>query len=197
MHTGRAGITLVEQVAALGIMMILGAAVVPHVISSVDRARVNEAAASLQEIVQATTDFNRDVRAANSTKPFPGSLSQLTTAIVGGDAGVTDICGATYSAANAAAWKGPYVNRVVPAGGVPLSIGTAQDAFARVTGGGATLLAIEVTGVTIEHAEALNAAVDGIEAATPEALGSVRWSPAGGDSGGRVTLHYLRPVPAC
>jgi type II secretory pathway pseudopilin PulG len=197
MSSGRAGFTLVEQVVALGIMMILGAAVVPHVIASVDRARVAEAVASLQEIVQATTDFNLDVRAANDIKPYPGKISHLTTAIAASTAGVTDICGLTYSTASASAWKGPYVNRVVPATGVPISIGTAQDTFVQVLSGGATLLAIEVTAVTIEHAQEVNLAVDGSEVTTPDALGTVRWTPAGGDAEGRVTLQYLRPVPAC
>lgn len=201
MHPRRAGFTLVEQLVALAIILILGATLVPHVIASVDRSRVDQAAATLQAMVDGTTRFNRDVRPFNDTKPFPGSLSQLTTPIASASASSLDICGSQYSVARANAWKGPYINRVVPAGGVPISIGTAQDAFVLVTepvgDQTATLLAVEVTGVTIEQAQALNLRVDGDEPTTPEALGTVRWTPPAGDGEGLVTLQYLRPVPTC
>lgn len=196
MDAGKAGITLVEQVVALGVIVLLGAAVIPHVIGTIDRSRVDESVASLQEIVAATTDFNLDVRAAAATIPYPGSLSQLTTAITSGSLTVTDICGDSYSAAHAAAWRGPYISRVVPVSGIPIGIGTVADDFALVTSGGATFLAIEVTGVTVEHATLANDAVDGDES-LGDLGGTVRWSPAAGDAEGRTTLQYLRPVPAC
>jgi prepilin-type N-terminal cleavage/methylation domain-containing protein len=197
MVSTRKGFTLLEQVIGLAIMLVIGAAVVPYLVGGADRTRVSQAATSLSGIVDATTAFNRDVRGGNNITPFPGRLSHLTRPIAGGDGAYLDICGGTYSAGNAAAWKGPYLNRDIPAAGLPVAIGTARDSLVLVLSEGGTLLAIEVMDVTVEDARALSRHVDNDDADTPDAVGSVRWTPAAGDAEGRVTLHYLRPVPAC
>ena len=188
----RSGFTLVEQVVALVILVVIGAAVVPFIIGALDRARVEEAAASLQGIIGGTTSFNRDVRTGTDLLPFPASLSHLTTPIT---AGALDLCSDPYTSGHAAAWRGPYIDRVVGAAGIDVAIGTAQDAFTLVADGTATLLSIQVTGVTIEDAEDLNVLVDGDEGANASTAGTVRWGAT--DAEGRVLLQYLRPVPGC
>lgn len=187
----RSGFTLVEQVVALVILVVIGAAVVPFIIGALDRERVEEAAASLQGIIDGTTSFNRDVRGTDLL-PFPASLSHLTTPIT---AGALDLCSDAYTSGHAAAWRGPYIDRVVGGGGIDVAIGTAQDAFTVVADGNATLLSIQVTGVTIEDAEDLNVLVDGEEGMNASTAGTVRWGAT--DAEGRVLLQYLRPVPEC
>jgi type II secretory pathway pseudopilin PulG len=191
----RGGFTLVEQVVVLVVLVIIGAATAPFIIGAVDRARVEEAADALAGIVDGTTAFYGDVRTTTAIFPYPGSLSQLTTPITASDPATLDICGDQYTANHASAWRGPYIDRAVGAGGVNVAIGTAQDALVLVTSNGATLLAIEVPGVTIEDAGALNEIRDGDEGANASTAGTVRWGAT--DADGRVTLQYLRPVSEC
>lgn len=188
----RSGFTLVEQIVVLLVLVVVGAATAPFIIGVVDRERVEEAAASLQGIVEGTGSFNRDVRTGTDLTPFPGQLTHLTTPI---SAGALDICDDAYTAEHASAWRGPYIDRAVGASGLNVAIGTAQDEFVRVTSGLATLLSIQVTGVTIEDADALNTIVDGDEGVSAATSGTVRWGAT--DADGRVTLQYLRPVPEC
>jgi prepilin-type N-terminal cleavage/methylation domain-containing protein len=197
MTPSRPGFTLIEQLVALALILIIGAAAVPQVIASVDRARVDRAAASLRGIVEATAAFNRDVKAHNTLTPFPGKLTHLTTVIAATTAGETDICGATYNANEAGRWQGPYLDRSIPSSGLPIGIGVVQNELALVPPdppADGTMLALVVTGATIEDAMALNARVDGPEGAGAAEQGTVRWTDHGD---GTVTLHYLRPVPPC
>lgn len=195
MLSSRPGFTLIEQLVALALILIIGAAAVPQVIASVDRARVDRAAASLKGLADATTAFNRDVKRHNALTPFPGKLTHLTSAIPSGTAGETDVCGTTYDAGEAERWQGPYLDRVIPATGLPIGIGTIENQLiATPSVNGGSLLTFVVVGATIEDALALNGRVDGNEGAGAATEGTVRWLDHGD---GTVTLHYLRPVPSC
>jgi prepilin-type N-terminal cleavage/methylation domain-containing protein len=193
----RPGFTLIEQLVALALILIIGAAAVPQVIAAVDRARIDRAADSLRGMVEATTAFNRDVKAHNTLTPFPGKLTHLTTQIPAVSGAELTICGAQYDAGHAARWQGPYLDRVIPPGGLPVGIGTVRNELSAITASGGTMLTFVIDDVSAEDALALNARVDGDEG-DPESArlgGTVRWTEP--DLEGKVTLHYLRPVPTC
>jgi prepilin-type N-terminal cleavage/methylation domain-containing protein len=179
----RAGFTLVEVLAVLAILMVVAAAVVPALIGGLDRSRINETASSLAGIGGAVDLMYRD------TGRYPGQLSHLTTPITTGQ---QHLCGGNYTAAEVANWAGPYLNRQLPATGLPLPIGVAQNAVVLMTPPPGTHLGVVVNGVSEEDAVALNRKVDADGSA---AAGAVRWTTPPVD--GVVTVTYVIPVRAC
>jgi prepilin-type N-terminal cleavage/methylation domain-containing protein len=178
----RRGFTLVEVLVVLAIGVILAAAFLPAIIGRLDQTRVDESAKSLAGVVEAMRAMHADVGRD------PGRLSQLTTPITTGQ---QDVCGAFYTAAEAAAWAGPYLNRPLSTTGLPLPIGLARDLLVNTPPPPGTLLHIIVQGVSHEDALALSRKVDGNE---DPASGVVRW---GGVTDGVVELSYVRPIRPC
>lgn len=183
---------MVEITVVLVIILGLAALVTPGLLGRLDRSRVEAAAESLEGIRTAIHDpsraggsFRRDVGM------YPHALSHLTRQISTFDA---NSCGVSYTTIDSAGWNGPYLNRMVPATGVPIAIGVVRDTLTREppSGGDSPVLAIHVDSVAIEDAGALDLHVDGVRDST---AGSVRWGPAGGE--GFVTLHYLLPMKNC
>lgn len=183
MHRLRRGFTLAEILVALAIMAILGAVIVPTIFSAVDRARVDGAVESLDAIGEAIALF------VDQVNGHPASLTQLVVPITGADA---DICGAGYNGGEQNRWAGPYLERAVAAGGVPLGVGTAANAFSvQADPSGIDYLRVDILEVAQEDAAALDRRLD--EGDGP-ASGALRWT---GPVGGLVTAHYLVPFPDC
>lgn len=174
------GFTLVEILVVLAIGLLLAAAVLPSLIGGVDQSRVEESAGSLDGIAEAIGSMFDDVGR------YPGSLSHLTTPIVGTD---TDICGNQYGA-DAQSWAGPYLNRAVSTGGLVLPIGQARDAMSYTAA--PPLLRIHVDSVTHRDVRALD---DHVDADADSLGGAIRWGPVSGS--GLAELFFVRPVQSC
>lgn len=168
---------------ALAIMFVLGALVVPSIIATVDRGRVEGAEDSLAAIREAITLFSDQVA------EHPASLTQLVVPITGTD---VDICGEAYTAGEQNRWAGPYLDRALAASGVPVGVGTAANAFSVLPdASGIDYLQIVVQDVLVEDAEALDFRIDAGDGADS---GALRWAAASPDF---VTAHYLIPFPDC
>jgi prepilin-type N-terminal cleavage/methylation domain-containing protein len=179
----RDGFTIVEVLVALAITALLGALVVPAILASVDRARIDAAEKSLKAIAEGVNLF------ADRVQVYPSSMTQLLIPITTADA---DICGTLYSAGRAGQWGGPYLDRAVPAAGVPIGIGTVQNAFTSLPDpSGIDYLQVVVNGVLLEDAAGLDGRMDGGDGA---AAGAVRWTVTGG---GFVSVRYLIPYRDC
>lgn len=180
-----AGFTLVEIVVALAIMVMMAVVVAPNLLSVLDRARVDKAQASLENLSTALVEFKDDV------KENPGTLSQLSELIKTSD---RNSCGSTYSPGDVNKWDGPYTNRMIPETGVPVGIGTAQNDLIRdPPSANWSTLQMEVPLVTETDAVDLNARVDGDASSTG---GTVRWTTPP-DPNGKVTLYYVTPIKGC
>lgn len=175
--------TLIEVVVAVAIVLSLAAAMAPGMIGVLDRQRVASARESLDAIVNAMTKMRGD------NQDWPLRLSHLVVPITTGD---QNICGNTYSPGKVSQWAGPYLDRNVPATGIPIGIGTARDLLVReVISGNDAYLKIQVDSVVEEDASALDKIYDGDGAAN----GSIRWT--GTSPTGQVTLYMLRPIRGC
>lgn len=180
----RAGFTLVEVIVTILVIVVLGAVMLPNLLGPVDRARVDQAIESLDAFNDAMTTARDD------NQDWPGRLSHLAWPITTSD---TNICGDTYAQGKVNNWAGPYLDRNVPASGVPIGIGVAQDSLVRqVISGQDGYLIIQVTGVTEEDAEAVNREFD---ADGDPAGGSIRWTAP--DASGLVRLDFYRPIRGC
>ena len=176
------GFTVVEILVAMAILVILGALLVPAIIGTVDRARVEGAEDSLDAIADGITLF------ADQVNEYPASLTQLVVPITGAD---TDICGATYTGGEQNRWAGPYLDRALPATGVPVGVGTADNAFGVLADPSRIdYLQVVIREVLPEDASALDQRIDGGDGAS---AGALRWT-AGADL---VTAYYLIPFPDC
>lgn len=175
----RRAFSLIEVLVALAVMVTLAAVIVPGVVQILDRARVDRGYESLNAISAAVLAFRTDVGHS------PAALTQLSEPITGA---MSSSCGVSYGQKGgqaAKAWAGPYLNRIVPTTGLPVGIGTAENALNQV---GATLQ-VTVNGVLEADALALDTRVDGGDGA---GAGGVQWS--GTDF---VTLLWVMPAPAC
>lgn len=184
LSAGRGGFTLVEILVVLAIGIVLAVAVLPSVIGAMDQSRVEQSAKSFHAIGEAIGSMWGDV------EQYPGSLSDLS-----GPLGATDLCGNAY--ANPGDWTGPYLSRTVPATGLPLPIGTANNTltYTEVVPPDPNpeyMLWVTVEGASHEDALALNAEVD--DDGGDSAAGAIRW---GAPTDGVVDLSYVRPVQPC
>lgn len=176
------GFTTIELLVALVITAVLGALIVPTIIATVDRSRVDGARESIEAIADAIDLF------ADQVNEYPATVTQLVVPITGAD---TDICGAGYTGGEQNRWSGPYLDRALSATGVPIGVGTVADAFTVLPDpSGIDYLEIEVREVLLEDAAGLDRRIDDGDGAT---AGALRWSPAGD----YVTARYLIPFPDC
>lgn len=171
------GFTLAELLVVLAVIVILAAVIVPQAVRTADKARIETAATALQNISEGIKDFADDV------KEVPGDLRHLVEPL---SPGQRDCRGQTYSLAERNRWAGPYLNRLVPATGLPVAIGTALLPIVPDTS--TSRARIQVANVLEEDAIALNELVDGDG---DRSSGTVRWTLP--DSRGLVTLYYQTP----
>ena len=182
---GRPGLTLLEVMIAIAIIAILAATVAPNFIGALDRKRVDASAEALVEIMEAMTTMRLD------NQDWPGSISHMAEPIT---TSMTNVCGNGYPTGKVNNWEGPYLDRPIPASGLPIGVGIAEDVFVReVVSGNDAYLKIQITDVSEEDAIALNHVLDADSSATG---GAFRWNtPA--DAEGMVTAFYLRPIRGC
>jgi prepilin-type N-terminal cleavage/methylation domain-containing protein len=173
----RQGFTLAELLVVLAVIVILAAVIVPHAVRTADKARVEAAAAALQNVSDAIKAFRDAVR------QLPGDLRHLVEPL---SAGQRACNGQPYSGAERGRWNGPYLDRLVPATGLPVAIGTALLPIVPDTS--TSNARIQVVNVLEEDAIALNELVDGDGSRTS---GTVRWTLP--DARGLVTLYYQTP----
>jgi type II secretory pathway pseudopilin PulG len=179
----RSGLTLVEVVVAVLIIVLLAAALTPSLIGVLDRERVDEAKESLDALVAGMTKMRDD------NQDWPSRLSHLTTPITTSD---KNICQATYSSGKVSNWAGPYLSRVIPTAGFPIGIGTVRDSIVReMIGGTDSYAKIQVDSVKAEYAADLDKLYDN----DGSAAGTVRWGST--SATGQVTLFFLRPIRGC
>jgi type II secretory pathway pseudopilin PulG len=179
----RAGLTLIEVVIAVLIVLVLTAALAPSLIGVLDRQRVADARETLDALVSGMSDMRKD------NQDWPSALSQLTVPITTGD---KNLCGNNYTATRVSNWSGPYLSRVMPATGLPIGIGTVRDTLVReVINGNDAYAKIQVDSVKTEDAIELDKLYDN----DGSAAGTVRWGAA--SAAGQVTLFVLRPVRGC
>ena len=179
----RAGLTLIEVVIAVLIVLVLTAALTPSLIGVLDRERVNDSKETLDALVSAMSDMRKD------NQDWPSKLSQLTVPITTSD---MNICGNTYTATRVSNWAGPYLSRVVPSTGLPIGIGIVRDTVVReIINGSDAYAKIQVDSVKAEDAIELDKLYDN----DGSAAGTVRWGASSGT--GQVTLFLLRPVRGC
>lgn len=180
---GRHGFTLVEMLVALSIMIVLGALVVPSIIATVDRSRAEAAEESLEAIADAVELF------ADRVDEYPATLDQLVIPVTGAD---SPICGGSYTGGEQNRWAGPYLDRALTATGVPIGVGTVQNAFTVLADpSGIDYLRVGVRDVLVEDARALDQRIDAADGASG---GALRWSPA---TDPYVIAYYLIPFPDC
>ena len=185
--SARPGFTLVEIVVAIAIIIILAAALAPGVLGVLDDERVEKAAETLEELVEAMTQMRFD------DNDWPGRLSHVAWPITISD---VNICGANYTSGKVSQWAGPYVDRVISPGvGLPIGIGRINDVLVReVVSGNDGYLKMQIDSVQIEDAEALNKLVDADAGGT---IGTIRYTTSLVTSEGLLTVFYLRPIRGC
>lgn len=193
----RSGVSLIETLVAVSLIVALATAFLPNLLASTDRARAQSSALVLEELTDAITTARFD------NQDWPALLSHLTVGITTEDA---NICGELYRAGKVNNWDGPYHDRVLPSTGLPLPIGTVNDTLVRVIisgdagppggggggGGAVALLKIVVEDVAVEDARELNRVVD---ADDDPAAGTIRWSGLSG--GGLTTVEWVRTIKGC
>jgi type II secretion system protein G len=179
------GFTLIEVIVALAIMITLAAVVIPTVVGSLDRARIDRAQDSLQAIADAISSFQNDVNV------YPASLTQLIVALQNGS---RDVCNNNMSWRDRRNWNGPYVQRMLTSSGLPVGIGTANDAFNEVNGffGNPGEIQIVVSNVELADAYAMDTRMDDGDGQTS---GTIQWTNPDADN--FVTLYWVMPFPGC
>lgn len=199
MSKQRSGVSLIETLVAVALVVALATAFLPNLLASTDRARSQAAALILEELSDGITTARFD------NQDWPSQLSHLTVTITTND---QNICGDTYRPGKVNNWDGPYHHRVFPPTGLPIGIGTVRDTLGRVIisgggggpgqggggGGGGAIshLKILVDSVPVEDARELNRIVD---ADDDPAAGTIRW---GGVSGsGLTTVEWVRTIKGC
>jgi prepilin-type N-terminal cleavage/methylation domain-containing protein len=183
----RRGLTIIEIVVVLTVLLILAAAVTPSVIGGLNRSRVSSSVETLQEI----TDAMSEMRADN--QDWPGRVSHLATPITTSDA---NVCGNNYASGRVNNWAGPYLDRVVPSTGLPIGVGTVNDVLTRSNiSGNDALLTIQVVNVSQEDAFAMNASFDNDGDVAGRTTGTLQWTTPTAE--GLVTLLYYRPIRGC
>lgn len=215
----RRGVTLLEIVVALAIMVVIAGAIFLAVGSSSrtggDAARIDEAATTLARLADALARYSNasvNPEEQSFTQVISGiasgiltggvnagRLSYLTTKITNTD---LDSCGAAYSNGEANRWIGPFYPTPIPATGLRIADGFfANDLLVRYdqagvpsTAGGPTTpatLAIVMPGVAIEDARALAQAVEGDQGGV---VGAVRFTASGNAP---VTVSYHVNIHGC
>lgn len=172
------GFTLVEVLAALIIVVLLAAVVLPTVMKRIDDANVRREANDLATFAQAIMTYHDHVGM------WPSSLLQLVVAPV---AGATNICGNAHAAKDVARWKGPYVTTEIPATGIVIDTDTIEAALAQIAGT-PTVLQITLKNPSLATDTTIQDLLDSDIVST---TGRIRWTV----SPSRLT--YNLPITGC
>jgi type II secretory pathway pseudopilin PulG len=192
----RRGFSLFEAVISAAILAILGAAIVPSVVSYRTQLRLRDTANDLLEIGAAVQKY----QLAANVGFYPGRLSHLSTEFVPG----TDVtsCNTTYTAAGTTVvrWRvgGPYITRLIPTTGLKFGVGVANNVLERSSPSGTVgSLLLRIPQVDYEDAILLNDIIDGpldIETVDRRNIdGAIRW-PVIPSTTSTVSLLFVMPI---
>lgn len=169
-RAGRTGFTLPEVLVTVAIVAVLAAVVVPAVTQQISKADAPAFSASVGSLRTSITSFVSDVRA------LPGELEHLQRQILVADFTLfgdgTGTGAPTYTASQAARWRGPYDNSGSIVGNMVMGMGWQTT---NVLMDSLNYLVVEITktaGADATDAVELDEAIDGGNGAT---TGLVRW----------------------
>lgn len=197
--TPRRAFTLAEVLIAIAIMAIAGAVVIPALMTKIRTASTAALSQTLFALSQGVFQYRRAVTV------YPPSLMYLATTPL---TTTTDACGTTQIGNNANSWRGPYITREVPSGGVQVGDALIENALRRQVTASSTYLLIDVAGVERKVATDLESQFD---TGTPDSTsGAIRWTnqaisytagsivsniPA--PTAGTVNLSFAMPISGC
>lgn len=180
-----AGFTLAEMIIVLAIVAVTAAIVLTALAGRARSGTAGALAQSFNALSTAVQQFRGDVRR------YPGRLDLLSAAPVAGD---DDVCGTALSPAARNRWQGPYLQRPVPAAGLPAGDATilndVQRSPATATPQDVGTLFIVAVDVDATIAEALEREFDGNADYTD---GAIRYITGGATD----TLKYAMPIRGC
>lgn len=179
-----AGFSLIEVIVALAIMVMLAASITPTVVNYLDQQRVEKSIELVGQLLAAAQEFENDVN------DWPQQLVFLTRDVTSTE---DNICGGNLD--DDANWSGPYLLRSIPATGLPIFIGRANNTILRTpaTGGAAPIIQIVVPNVRYEDALAIDDILDGDGVST---TGQARWTTEVASSGNVAFFYYTYVLPA-
>ena len=181
----RAGFTLLEIVISLAILALLVATLAPQILGRMSRGQSASLLSTLTGLQHAANAHRGD------TGRYPQKLRQLAVAPT---AGVEDSCGRLIPGSGLSLWAGPYVDRNIPATGIPIGGSVIADSLRRTpsTYSDVGTMFIDVSDVEQAVADQMEIAMDG----TVDYLnGSILWTQVG--TTGRGTLSLASPVRGC
>jgi len=196
----RRAFTMAEILAAVAIVAIMGAVVIPAMMTKIRSASTAALAQTLFALSQGVFQYRRAVTV------YPPGLNYLAS---GPTTSTTDACGTTGIGSNANSWRGPYITREVPTAGVQIGDALIENSLRRVTGAGSTVyLLIDVAGVERKVATDLESEFD--TGAADSTSGTIRWTSSSisytagsivsnipAASPGTVNLSFAMPISGC
>jgi prepilin-type N-terminal cleavage/methylation domain-containing protein len=197
MVRSKAAFTLVEVLVTLAILATLVAVLYPSLSGKVRDSRTAALLQTFQGYAQGVAEFKK------GTTRYPGSLISLTIAPT---AASLDICGNALSTTPSSLWRGPYMSRIMPSGGMPIGDATIEPGLRRVTSGTEVYLMIDAAGVESSTAGDLELQLDAGTAdyTTGTIRATVNSIPATGTSSlipaptaGTYNLSYAIPILGC
>jgi type II secretory pathway pseudopilin PulG len=188
-NVANGGFVLLQLIIALAITVMIAAAVTPAMISYLDTLRLDRGVTALLELNSGVDSY------AAAVGEYPRFITYLSRPLLSGD---VDSCAGTLTATQRGRWAGPYVSRVVPAAGLPIFIGIANDTLVRspATGAANSTATLTVRVSNVRRLDAENADVD-LEPnvnGLGSAAGIVRWVDA---ANGLVTLSLIKTITGC
>ncbi len=175
------GFTLAEVLVTIAIIAIMAAVLLPALNSQLAKGDTSRISSDLTNIQSAVQAFVSDLRR------YPQTTSQLIDPLstnASSTASIKDILGVVYSAADSAAWKGPYISRDVLSntGGRA----TIAGSFAVTTQSSTQYLTINLSPISATQFTNLEFALDeGTASSTSSTAGVIRYSS------GNSTLGFL------
>ena len=170
---GRRGLTLAEMLIALAIIATLAAVLYPAMSAQLRKGQSTATASALSNLRDAIVAYRGNVT------EYPRTLSLLTNAPI---ASATDACGNVLSAAERAAWRGPYLSQNI-SGSMTVGDATGLDTLIRTPATDAAtapgILTLRLINVDSTVAVDLDLQYDGT---VNLASGTVTWSSAGSDT---------------
>jgi prepilin-type N-terminal cleavage/methylation domain-containing protein len=214
----RAGVTLVEVVVAMAVLLIIAVPIVMNVEASSrtggENARIDQAAYVLEKLRDAIARYNLGDRGDTSFTwrisglanlrggINPGRLSHLTTKILSTD---VNSCGATYGATPPTNWNRNFYTQFIPTTGFKIAEGfIANDQLQRFNANGTAstvtapntttpgTLAIVIPNVALRDAEGLALRMEGDLSGGNMSV--VRFTPSGNAP---VTVFFHMAIRGC
>jgi type II secretory pathway pseudopilin PulG len=195
------GFSIVEVIAALAIMVVLAAVLVPGLTRQLSTSQGSNLTADIRVLNQGIQQFRENVGR------YPKSLQQLTTFPSGSTQ--LDICGLTIPATNVNQWRGPYHSLTLTAGANGIQSGDATIILALTRTPATTssstnmdgVLSFDVLSVDSVAAAEVENAIDGVSLDNSiYQTGTILWANTGGVAGslgyvGTLTVRF--PIRGC